>query len=57
MISLKRSMMIETACEEYLEVIGEIHLKQAERAFIPSFLPTDIQYRDKFLVHRETSGR
>jgi len=53
----ERMMMITTAREEYLKIVGNIRLKTAEKAFIPKTLPLSVETGDKVLVYREKSGK
>ena len=53
----ERMMMLETAREEYINLVAKIKLKQSEKAFIPSRPPVTLQYGDKVLVYRESGKR
>ena len=53
----ERMMMLETAREEYIDLVAKIRLKQSEKAFIPSRPPITLQYGDKVLVYRESGKR
>ena len=53
----ERMMMLETAREEYINLVAKIRLKQSEKAFIPSRPPPTLEYGDKVLVYREAVKR
>lgn len=53
----ERMMMMETAREQYMKIVGQIRLKQAERAFIPWTPSPTLFFGDKVLVYHEKTGR
>eukprot|EP00171_Calliarthron_tuberculosum_P006096 IDg6096t1 len=53
----ERMKMMETAREEYLQIVAKIRMKQAEKAFIPKTPSTSLRYGDNVLVYREESDR
>ena len=48
--------MMETAGEEYINIIMKRRLETSEKAFVPSTPPLSLKFGDKILVYRETSG-
>lgn len=53
----ERLLMMEKAKEEYLEIVGNIRLRQAEKAFVPGAPPTTLEYGDKVLLYGDTTSR
>ena len=50
-------MMLETALEEYINLVAKLKPRQSEKAFIPSRPLVTLKYGDKVLVYREASKK
>ncbi len=50
----ERMLMMEKAREEYIKIVGTMRLKTA---FVPRSLTTTLQYGEKTLAFRDTTGR
>ncbi len=53
----ERIKMMQTAREQYISVVAEMRLRQAEKACTPRAPPTSLQFGDKVLVYHESSRR
>ncbi len=45
-------MMMDTATDEHVKLIGKIRLKTVEKAFIPSTPSPSLKFGDRVLVYR-----
>ncbi len=50
-------VMMDTASDEYIKLVGKIRQKSAEKAFISSTSSLSLKLGDKVLVYRENKGR
>ena len=50
-------MMMDTATDEHVKLIGKIRLKTVEKAFIPSTPSPSLKFGDRVLVYRWTTVR